>query len=439
VLQVADSTSSAEVASASTDRARAAGLLAPRGAKQGQPRTVVAGGKTAQHSGYSDLPPLAATTRQCPRCRSWIDATAETCIHCRDFETADDESSDAERAAEKFNTTDVCAAALRLARSYGWKGLALLASASAALLIIAAAIVVIEVLVRQLAREAAGYSESTSIASWLLRGLQLGLSVLGICVLLGLTRMTLVMVRGKRPEIVDLVRDRVLAVRFLLNVLGFGVVIDIGLSWWVLPGLVATLLLWPVVFVAADETQRGWFAFGRAFAIGKANWVRSLGLALVACALHFFSFGIGLPLTLSAQCLLFAVAYFRATEQSIVTADGLTVEYSSQPANEIPQTKAPRMPRGPIPSARRRLEDVPTGNEPKPWGRIVRLLLVFVPFLVLIGRPYYVATRQGELPGTQQWELFMPTLIDTAAGLVVFLLVFSIIAFVVRVVRRAIE
>jgi hypothetical protein len=56
---------------------------------------------------------------------------------------------------------------LRLARSYGWKGLALLASASAALLIIAAAIVVIEVLVRQLAREAAGYSESTSIASWL--------------------------------------------------------------------------------------------------------------------------------------------------------------------------------------------------------------------------------------------------------------------------------
>lgn len=142
-----------------------------------------------------------------------------------------------------------------------------------------------------------------------------GLICVSLVFELAWVRFSLLLVRGKQPEVSDAINGFELALPSALPLFVAGLIMSLGMALLILPGLVLAILLAFLWHVLADQKIRGMEAIAAAFRLGAANFLPLLLLGLLGGLINLagmLCLGIGVLFSAPFVSLLFAVAYQHA-------------------------------------------------------------------------------------------------------------------------------
>lgn len=142
-----------------------------------------------------------------------------------------------------------------------------------------------------------------------------GLLCISLVFELAWVRFSLLLVRGKQPEVSDAINGFALALPSALPLFVAGLLLSLGMALLILPGLVLLILLAFLWHVLADQKIQGMEAITAAFRLGAANFLPLLLLGLLGGLINLagmLCLGIGMLFSMPFVSLLFAVAYQHA-------------------------------------------------------------------------------------------------------------------------------
>jgi len=295
-----------------------------------QPRSPTSGPRPdTPASHFDDIPLMPVETKKCPDCGAWIDSGAAKCRHCN---THFDESGQPvrrkrvrRRRQERLVVGEVLFASWQLFKEEWITGVLVYLVAS----FIITAVVFVPLICLGLAAPmragaapgdappAPGFGQTMVVLALLVAYWLLIVGV-GTFVNCGLANVFLRIAKGDRASLDDFWNAQYFFLNFLVNYFAFSVIVAIGTLLFVLPGLLAILILWPVFFTSVDEMGSGFDPLIRAYDVGKKNILPSLGLislAFLFLVLGELMCGVGVLVAMPLDMLMFAVAYCMMTGQ----------------------------------------------------------------------------------------------------------------------------
>lgn len=136
--------------------------------------------------------------------------------------------------------------------------------------------------------------------------------VLAVIVELGLLRVVLKLVDGKKPVLADLFSTLPLFFNFVFASLVYGTLVFIGLLFFIVPGVILAITLWPYEYLIVDKKLGAWEVLKKSAEItsGVKGQLFLYGLAAIGInILGATAFLVGLLVTIPLTMLSSAYVY----------------------------------------------------------------------------------------------------------------------------------
>ena len=279
----------------------------------------------ADFDSASSIPDTPPKTRVCPGCASEAEISASQCEHCGErFDKIPPVLPRHEFRSDvsPFPPGEVIAEAWRIYSEQ----MGLLIGAFLATSILSSIAVVLALAPFETARALFDRDEifGAGIAGFF--GAILSLAAIGFVFFLqaGYLKLQLKVSRDQNAQFGDIFNGGKFAFqtvqKLVLNSIVFSLMISVGLSLCIIPGVLLALMFWPFAHVLIDEDRPGLGNLYRARQLTDGNWSSLVLVFIVATACNlagYCSCGIGLIVTIPFVNLLYTVAYERMSCQRI--------------------------------------------------------------------------------------------------------------------------